>query len=301
MMDIQSRDVQCRSTDLRLYLPVERLRPLVKSYHFLEANAPLSDLIYPGPANIRFVIAGSWRVDCARGAQQVELPKASLWGPSDRGRRFATDGGLVMGVELTPAGWLTLIGGDASALANVIVPLGERLGLPASDIRQRLAAAPRDAGRVAVLEEIFDGRSIARSSYCKIAAEVEDAIQSGAVNHVSDLAGLIGIDHRRLLRVCTSAFGFPPVRLLRRQRFLRTLTRLRARGGQPLGQLIDAGYYDQAHFNRDFKAYMGMPPLTYLQLPHEAMDRLLEEKPLPPPTLRGVMPVSTEWQRRAAI
>ena len=64
-------------------------------------------------------------------------------------------------------------------------------------------------------------------------------------------------------------FGFSPVRLLRRQRFLRTLARVRDALDQPLGQLIDPHYYDQAHFNRDFKAYMGMTPIAYFRSPRE--------------------------------
>ena len=53
---------------------------------------------------------------------------------------------------------------------------------------------------------------------------------------------------------------------------------LERRPDQPLGQLIDSGYYDQAHFNRDFKAYMGMTPLAYFRLPREALRRAVEER-----------------------
>ena len=55
-------------------------------------------------------------------------PRAMIFGPTDRTRRFDSSGGLTIGVGLTPIGWLSLIGSDASKAANAILPLGDELG-----------------------------------------------------------------------------------------------------------------------------------------------------------------------------
>lgn len=277
MSNTQAIGVRGGPVDIRVYAPAENLRPLVSSYYFLESMGPSADFAPPEQANIRFAIKGTWRLADSDGKNPVEPSNASLFGPSDRGRRFATDGGLVMGVGLTAIGWLTLIGGQASDFANLIIPLGRQLGPSGLEIQKRLADASDDAGRVAILDAILRDRPTRQNAYCAIAAQIQDAILSGKIEHVADLAEKVGIEHRRLLRVCTSAFGFPPVRLLRRQRFLRTLDRMRDRRDQPIGQLIDPSYYDQAHFNRDFKAYMGMTPRAYFRMPHEIVDRVMEE------------------------
>jgi len=78
--------------------------------------------------------------------------------------------------------------------------------------------------------------------------------------------------------LCLRVFGFTPKRLLRRQRFLRTLGAVRDAPDRPLAELMDPAYYDQAHFNRDFKACMGMTPLAYFRLPREALRRAGEER-----------------------
>ena len=264
--------------DIRFYLPAEPLRPLVTSYYFLETGGPLADFTHPEWGNVRFALVGTWKFEDGEGRDVVEPSKAAIFGPSDRARRFMTDGGMVLGIGLTPIGWLTLIGADASDVANMIVPLQRQFGVPGPDVFARLAAAPDDAACVAILDAILSARPAAQSSYRAIAVGVQQALLSGEVDQVADLADLLGVEQRTLHRVCTSVFGFSPVRLLRRQRFLRTLGRVRDQLDQPLGQLIDSQYYDQAHFNRDFKAYMGMTPLAYFGLPREALRRAAEER-----------------------
>ncbi|MGN6817442.1 MAG: helix-turn-helix domain-containing protein [Sphingomonas sp.] len=264
--------------DIRFHLPAENLRSLVTSYYFLESTGPLADFTHPEWANIRFAIRGSWRFEDGEAKNAIEPSRAALFGPSDRARRFMTEGGLVLGVGLTPIGWLTLIGSDASDFANLIVPLDRQLGVPGPEILARLVAAEDDAARVAVLDAILGARPASQSAYRTMAMRVQEALLSGEVDQVADLAEHLGIEQRTLHRVCTSVFGFPPVRLLRRQRFLRTLGKVRDRLDQPLGQLIDSGYYDQAHFNRDFKAHMGMTPLAYFRLPREALRRAAVER-----------------------
>jgi AraC-like DNA-binding protein len=264
--------------EIRFYLPAEGLRPLVTSYYFLESVGPLADFTHPEWANIRFALRGEWRFEDEQGREAIAPSRAVLFGPTDRARRFMTEGGLVLGVGLTPLGWLTLIGSDASDLANRIVPLDRQLGPSGPAILARLGEARTDAERVAIIDTILDARPASHSAYCDLAVRVQQALLSATVDQVADLAEQLGIEQRTLHRVCTAVFGFPPVRLLRRQRFLRTLGKVRDQLDQPLGELIDSGYYDQAHFNRDFKACMGMTPLAYFRLPREALRRAAEER-----------------------
>jgi AraC-like DNA-binding protein len=264
--------------EIRVYLPSEGLRPLVTSYYFLESAGPLDDFTHPEWANIRFALNGRWRFEDGGIKDAIEPPRATLFGPTDRARRFTTDGGLALGVGLTPIGWLTFIGSDASDLANLIVPLDRQLGISGPDVHARLVEARGDVERIAILDAILGECPASQSAYREMALQVQHALLSDTVDHVGDLAEQLGMEQRTLHRVCTSVFGFPPVRLLRRQRFLRTLAKVRDKLDQPLGQLIDSGYYDQAHFNRDFKAYMGMTPLAYFRLPREALRRALEER-----------------------
>lgn len=263
--------------DVRFYLPAEPLRSLITAYYVVDAPAPLIDFTHPEWGNVRFLLKGDMRFGSPDGQDMAPPPSpAVIFGPTDRTRRFDSQGGMTIGMGLTPLGWLSLIGSDASLAANMILPLREEFGMPGETLHQALVAAPDDAAMVAILDAALMARRPEPSRYHDAVAKVQQALLAGKADQVSDLAEAVDMEQRTLHRVCRTVFGFSPVRLLRRQRFLRTLAKVRDALDQPIGQLIDSQYYDQAHFNRDFKAYMGMTPMAYFASPREVMRRAVE-------------------------
>lgn len=88
---------------------------------------------------------------------------------------------------------------------------------------------------------------------------------------MATFAARAALSPRTLHRLCLQAYGFPPKRLLRRQRFLYTLGLIRVTPDPVLGTLIDAEYHDQSHFNRDFRDFMGMTARAYAATPRALM------------------------------
>jgi AraC-like DNA-binding protein len=58
--------------------------------------------------------------------------------------------------------------------------------------------------------------------------------------------------------------GLPPKTMARILRFDRAVQRLRADHPDFAQIAIDCGYYDQAHFNREFREFSGMTPSQFL-------------------------------------
>jgi AraC-like DNA-binding protein len=264
--------------DVRFQLPHPGLRDLVTAYVVVESYSPLTDHLHPEWVNIRFVLSGSWAVEDPAGGALIPGLPATLFGPTDRARLFSSSAGMLLGVGLTPVGWMRLIGGDASAIANRVVPLGDALGVPGEALVESLRACEDDAGRFALLDRLLLRRARVARRREGVAIRVHDALVSGAAYEVRDFAELVGISQSALHRLCLRVFGFTPKRLLRRQRFLRTLGAVRDAPDRPLTELMDPAYYDQAHFNRDFKQYMGTTPLAYFSSPRELMRRAAEER-----------------------
>lgn len=78
---------------------------------------------------------------------------------------------------------------------------------------------------------------------------------------VSELCAEFGLTERTLERIFANAIGMPPRSYIRLTRFLGACAKLRGGGWSSLTRLVhDCGYYDQAHFVADVRAFSGMTP-----------------------------------------
>ena len=80
----------------------------------------------------------------------------------------------------------------------------------------------------------------------------------------SDAADAADVSPRHLERLFARELGFPPKAVQRVLRFQRALAGLMTSPDEPLSSLASAtGYFDQAHFIRDFKQFTGGIPRGY--------------------------------------
>ena len=258
-------------------LPTPALRPLITTYYRVVAPGPLIDYLHPEWGNIRFTTTGNWQLSRA-GCTDPSPDRHGLFGPSDRTATVTTDGQAAMlGVGLTSLGWNQLLGVPANLHANRMGPLSQVYGDAADDLWHRLCALPW-SDVPAALDEFFLARAAAAAPADPIIEAVQAALIDGNIDTAHDFATSLGLNERTMARLCLRVFGFAPKRLLRRQRFLRTLADIGDRLDQPLAALLDGGYFDQPHFNREFRAYMGMTPRAYVQSPRQLMRRAAIER-----------------------
>ncbi|MBX3482235.1 helix-turn-helix domain-containing protein [Phenylobacterium sp.] len=148
------------------------------------------------------------------------------------------------------------------------------LGIPLSELRDRQAPlaeiAPHAAGP---LEELFhagEAASLVRPEgvsaafvldrRASVAAQV--LRRSGSVRRAAES---VGLSERQLERLFGERFGLPPKRYATILRMRRAVA-LAKDGASLAGAAVEAGYGDQAHFNRDVRILSGRTPLTLL--PH---------------------------------
>jgi len=83
---------------------------------------------------------------------------------------------------------------------------------------------------------------------------------------VATLAEEIGISARRLAQLFAREVGFSPKGLSRMRRFEEALRLIDSSAEVEWTNIaLSAGYYDQPHFNHEFRAFCGMEPSAYLQ------------------------------------
>jgi len=161
---------------------------------------------------------------------------------------------------LTPLGARRLLGMPMGELTREVVELDDLIGPAAHELADRLATAPDWATRFDLLERAIAARTLAAPP---VAPEL---VWSWQRLHdpvpIGELADEVGWSRRHLAATVNRELGMAPKALARLLRFEGALQRLRA-GADLVDVALDSGYYDQAHFNRDFRAFAGVTPTEY--------------------------------------
>jgi AraC-like DNA-binding protein len=168
-------------------------------------------------------------------------------------------------VNLSPLGARRLLGLPMAELARRVVALEDVLGADAEQLVERLHEAPGWEARFALLDTVLLQRS---DRAAPIAPQVEHAwarLQaSGGAAMIAMLAEEVGWSRRHLAARFGADVGLPPKTVARILRFQRVTQRLRRAGGSGLAEVAYAcGYADQAHLNRDFRAFAGTTPTDF--------------------------------------
>lgn len=185
--------------------------------------------------------------------------------------------GVSHGVQayLTPLGAERLFRVPMGELANRGADLADLLD-DADELAERLYETPGWPARLDLLEA-YIARRVADAPAPP--REIEWSWQrllgtDGAVP-VGALAEEVGWSRRHLAARFREHIGLPPKALARILRFERAAERLR-RGADLSDAALDSGYYDQAHFNRDFREFAGVTPTEY-----RAVTSVQDIRPVP--------------------
>lgn len=262
------------------FLPTARaLAPLVTAYYLTEVQGgAVTDRLHPEWGNIRFLLAAEQPWQVGEDAETLAVsPRLALFGATSRARTLRAGGGRCLGVGLTPLGWAMLVGADAAATADGLVPAEAVMGTDALDVFAALQAAPDDLERVGLLDRWLLARAAAAAPPRVDVAALTRLLADPATGSVAALAAAADLTPATLSRACLRHFGFTPKLLLRRQRFLRTLATVLETHGR-LSESLDPHYVDQSHFNRDFHVFMGETPGRYFGRVHPILDAAAEAR-----------------------
>lgn len=255
----------------RFILPAPALRRYVTTYYFFELDAPdgreVADLLHPEWASARFMLDGSVYASVFPDLPAA-VPVASLTGPTLRACHIRFRNARMAGIGISPLGWHNLIGVDASKRTNRVFDVTSEPAFTLFETIWPRIAGLRDAEQMAA---IFDtvlltalGLPDARENEVEV---LHIALTRPDMANVAQLSKTLNMSAQRIERLSRRVFGFPPKRLLRRQRFLRTLGIRLLDPELRWTSAMDEQYHDQAHFTRDFHDFMGMSPRDYLAMP----------------------------------
>ena len=261
---------------LRYFSPAAPLRSWVSSYYVFEADAPaLSDTLRAELPQVRFMFQGSGTFSYAGGAP-VDMPLASLCGPTTVAVNFVAKGPLkIFGAGLLPAGWAALVGAGANEFADMLANLEDVAGPVARRALHRMGEARTHREVVAAADAFFLLLSMqAKPPPLWFTRAADEWLASSINPDVNDLVKLTGMSSRQIERLALKVYGASPKLLSRKYRALQAAVRL---GLDPEAgwETAAAGvFYDQSHFIRDFKTFVGMTPSQFTDKDSPWLTRL---------------------------
>lgn len=244
----------------------------------VDGGEQLVDALHPEWANLRF-FTGTPPVSTI-GNKTLAKARCTMTGPSSEPLKFSLGPVELWGVGLLPLGWARFVGQPADAYTNQIFDLHatngwERFACLGDKVLEHTGHPDR---QLAILHRFFRNPDNRVGMQDTRIAEIHGALMEPELPHVSDLADRSGINQRTLERLCRKYFGFPPKLLLRRQRFMRSLAQFMLDPGLGWIGAINSLYFDQSHFVRDCREFLGVSPSEYAATQHPVMESFVRER-----------------------
>lgn len=154
-------------------------------------------------------------------------------------------------------------------LTDTTVPLSDLWDGLAAELEDKLAGLYSNKDRVKtaqqyLVQQLTTDRRDLQVDYCLSQVRLSSASIS-----VGRLSAEIGLSQRQLLRSFQEKIGLSPKEYLRVSRFTHSLQHLKKYPRISLTEVAcQSGYYDQAHFIRDYKEYTGYSPRQVINVQH---------------------------------
>ncbi|PXX62505.1 AraC-like DNA-binding protein [Nocardia tenerifensis] len=178
--------------------------------------------------------------------------------------RELSGAGEVFGVRFRAGGFGAFTGLDVGSFRDSVVDLIDVMP-DADGLADRVLDAPTDERRRTIVEDFLTDRPAADDPTYLLVLRIIDAMAKDPdLTRVDQITDRFDVPVRTLQRMFRRYVGAGPKWVLRRYR-LQDGAELLARGRtEDLATLAaELGYFDQAHFSREFTAEVGMAPLEY--------------------------------------
>lgn len=274
----QALEAQLAYLGFQLIPPPRWLRSYVRAFWHIQREAPLEGVqeepMHPrGGFGIVFNFGDQPRLNARPLAAPVFLD-----GANTVTRRFGFMGRVeLMGVQFHEGGAYPFLGIPLIELRNrrnLLDVLGAAELLP---LHSRLHEARTAPARFDLLQKWLERRlslgvqrdAVVPASLAKLRRGIAQLSNGDAVPSIPALADDLAASQRHLERLFRSQVGMSPKLYLRVQRVEAARLALKREWQSNTRLAAALGYYDQAHFIRDFRSIVGITPYAYMKRKHK--------------------------------
>ncbi len=255
---------------LQYWEPPEHLRYYFGSaYHFSVRLQNYSDLTRADMPQLRFMIEARGDYEFQDG-HRAATPEICMLGPTMGATRFALRGqASVLGISVLPLGWLAMGCERADLWIDRLYDAAVKHGGHYYDMLGHLRNSAHDLGQAMGVLWSFLERELAPvpQAMIDLVTKIDRWLSEHASPQIEDIVEATGLSARQLSRYTNRLYGASPKLLARKYRALRCASQilLDKKGWNEL--CADGCFYDQSHFIREIKQFLGLTPSQLLNDP----------------------------------
>lgn len=244
--------------------PSDRLAPFVRTFTIVETDDEATRVLMPA-AGLIMGLRWSGSATQLDGTPE-RMPEASIAGFLTTTRLMRTSAaGCVVLAEFREGGAAQFISPPLHELSGRTFALEDFLGRTSVDeARSRIADATSHRGRVASFEEFLLSRRLDRAVDPIVAAAVDLIRRRRGSLRMRALAEHLSVSADAIEKRFRRVVGTTPKQYASMIRLRHALS-LRHAGVSLTAAALEAGYFDQAHFNRDFRRVTGTSPREFFR------------------------------------
>ena len=170
----------------------------------------------------------------------------------------------IFGVGIRPRGWSALLGINASELADEAIDLSDIVGNISRGTLEAMKHAPDIPSMVTAADNLFAQLIQKRKPRnCASPYALEQWLLDPSDPNIDQLVQMMDVSRRQTDRIAKQVFGASPKMLQRKYRALRAADRIRS-GEYPCASSVDVKFYDQSHFIKEFRTFIGVTPQQFV-------------------------------------
>ena len=173
--------------------------------------------------------------------------------------------GEVFGIKFHPGTFRSFYGRPIIELTDRSLPLGDELGTPVFQLIRELGALPTPLERACAVEARLRSALPELDHDAALAKDLVERVRTDAnLRSVDALSEACGLPPRELQRLFREYVGVGPKWIVCRFRLQEAAELLETTTETVASVAASLGYFDQAHFARDFKSVVGVAPSEYV-------------------------------------
>jgi AraC-like DNA-binding protein len=252
----------------KVFLPSDVLSRYVKYYWTCAHDKDALEVMYPSGCMELCIDISNGNTIRHRGDWSMTVPRLEVLGhwtiPT---RATIKKGNICLITRFHPYAGSLFFPNQVSDFTNESIDLSDILSKESCEFYHRLMEQPLLEQKVEVLETFLMDRLVrARKNQEKIALVeglCDSICRNGESFNIERLAAEFGFSERYIQKLFLNYVGISPKSFFSVQRFNKSLELVRSANMSLTYIAYECGYYDQAHFIREFKSYTGIPPSQY--------------------------------------